>query len=131
MKKTKKDKLNIIDGKFTKKTKRKNIPVAPRRSSPEYIHNWNLILDTIDDSHIISSYQIALDLFCQALTDYKKTTKFLKENGDIYQTTNSDGITVSLARPEVEILSIYSEQVKICIGMFLLTPGSRTELNID
>lgn len=125
MKKTKKDKLNVIDGKFREDNDQKNILQLPPGKSREFEDIWNKLLAIMNTRHLIPGDQFALELLCDSIVSFQEIKTILQEKGETYQTTNEDGAILSIVRPEVEISKIYFGAVIDGLRMFLLTPDSR------
>jgi len=129
MKKTKKKDLKVIKGEFRKDRKNNNIPKMPSGLSPESKKCWKRIMREIDKSILLPGDSFALMLLCDALAGYYETEELLKEKGKTYELTDSKGRAKRYKRPEVEILSMYSELVLSGLKQFFLTPGSRRDLH--
>jgi len=128
MKKSKKNDLKILEGDFKKDRPKNNIPRMPRNLSSDNKRWWKKIIKSIDSSILQPSDRIALMLLCQSLASYEKIKMQIEQEGETYQSMNEEGIVVTLMRPEVEILKIYSENVVFGLREFLLTPDSRNIL---
>jgi len=128
MKKSRKNDLKILEGDFKKDRPKKNIPRMPRGLSPDNKSWWKKIIKSIDSSILLPSDRIALMLLCQSLASYEKIKVKIEQEGETYQSMNEEGIVVILMRPEVEILSLYYDNVMTGLREFLCIPCSRREL---
>jgi len=130
MEKNKKKSLKVLKGNFRPKEKN-NIPRMPRGLSLESKRCWKRIMRKIDKSILIPGDSFALMLLCDALSGYDETKKALTEKGKFYEIRNAKGRVKRLVRPEIEILSMYEGLVLSGLKQFLLTPGSRKDLNAN
>ena len=106
------------------------IPTTPSWLSPIAKNAFKEIAELLVDIRVITKAdKKALEIMCDAYSEYRELRKVVIEHGPTFETTGVGGDTVIRARPEVAMSSDAWKRFNSQLQQFGLTPASRAKVN--
>lgn len=110
-------------------------PVAGRPKCPAHCSKnarklWDYVCDLLHDMGLLAtSDAVALEMLCEAYSDFLAASDTLKEFGDdFYETTNESGSTMYRVHPALAKKQDADRRIRGWLAEFGLTPSSRTRV---
>ncbi len=72
-----------------------------------------------------------LELLCVTYGEWRRASDAVAQHGEVYETTNLEGVTMYRPRPEVAMRSDAAKRLSSLLSEFGLDPSSRTRLGVD
>lgn len=105
-------------------------PKVPAHLSPKAKTAWKGLCETLGDMGVIAKADgKALELLCDAYSEWRDLRKVVDSEGHTYQTLSTTGDTIYKARPEVAMAADAWKRISVMLQQFGLTPSSRSKVN--
>jgi P27 family predicted phage terminase small subunit len=106
------------------------IPLMPEWLSDQAKEAYQELSILLTDMRVLTKAdRKALEMLCDAYSEYREAREIIRTEGMTYETTNKEGDVMHRARPEVAIASDAFKRVKTMLGEFGLTPATRSKVN--
>jgi len=102
--------------------------------SPDWLdkqakETFEVLAPLLHKMNVVSeSDKLALEMLCDAYSEYRIARKFIQENGSTYKCVTANGI-MNRTRPEVAIVNDSWKRVRSMMSEFGLTPSSRNKVS--
>ncbi|MTI32807.1 phage terminase small subunit P27 family [Xanthovirga aplysinae] len=129
--------MKVISGTLQKCRTNKKEPKLPtdyNPSPPEWLDKkgklaFRQLAKELGNMQVLTTAdRKALELLCDAYSEYREARKAVKELGSTYESINQSGGVMYRARPEVAIASDAWKRVRSMMSEFGLTPSSRSKV---
>lgn len=105
-------------------------PKVPAHLSPKAKTAWKGLCETLGDMQVLATADAkALELLCDAYSQWRDLRKVLDKEGHTYQTTSQTGDILFKARPEVAMAADAWKRISSMLQQFGLTPSARSKVN--
>jgi P27 family predicted phage terminase small subunit len=107
------------------------IPKRPAHLSDKAKSAWNVVAPMLAKAKVLSTADaMALELLCEAYSDYLAADKQLKDFGsNYYETKNNSGGVMHRAHPAVAAKRDADRRIKAWLAEFGMTPSARTRIS--
>lgn len=111
---------------------KRGAPPIPRGLHRRAAATWKRLAPMLDRSGVLTEADAtALELLCDALSDYHQASEVLRKEGSTYTTTTPAGDVMHRPRPEVAQRNDAWQRVAKMLSEFGLTPSSRSKVVAD
>ena len=109
---------------------RRERPSAPSHVSDKARETWGYVSGLLDEMGVLTKIDaVALEMLCEAYSDYLAARADLKEFGSNYYTTVSKaGGLMHRAHPAVAVVQDADRRIKAWLSEFGMTPSARTRV---
>ena len=102
------------------------LPLMPPHLTPGAADVWNELAPLLESMRVVTvADAYALELLCEAVTEYRQARAVLAKLGMTYETVSAAGTAMTRTRPENAIAADAWRRAKLGLSSFGLDPSAR------